>query len=175
MPASRFPLPASLLMLAVSGRADAVTINAASCVAQPDNVLRFDCSVETDTPASVELRFCDATVGGSGCSKTRTRAAGAGVASSTCTVGSACTLYDLTVYNLISGHDYEWHAHAADATSSDVWTAVPPDDVFTPAALPSPGLAGIDLSIEVSGTTAMQNVLFNYGCTEDSFGSPLIG
>ena len=94
-PSLRRTLPLLLVILGVllpERAALALTINDTSCTQQSGNVLRYDCSVETDTSATVEVRFCDATVGGTGCTKSRSSEQVTGTSSTTCSVGSSCTL-----------------------------------------------------------------------------------
>lgn len=162
------PVAVAALLALLPGRASALVINDASCTQQPDNSLRFDCSVETDVAAQVSVRFCDATTAGSGCIKSRTSAVVSGTPSTSCTTGSSCYQYDLTVWNLVSGHDYEWSANAFAAFMRASYT--PDDPVFTPGPLPSPDLAGVDLAVTTTSpaTHDLRYLGFNFACAESS-------
>ncbi len=153
-----------MLLLVPGGSAWGLTINAATCTST-SNALRFHCSIETDVQAQVLLQFCDATTGGSACTKDRvSESVPFGTYSEDCAVGSSCYEFQLTVWNLISGHDYEWQAFADNVYGSDTYAPAPPADEFTAGALPSPSLSAINLSITTSGSPSVQNLLFNYGC-----------
>ncbi len=171
-PARLLPLPA-LLGLFIARPAAALSISDARCTQQADNALRFDCVVEVDEPAAVSLRFCDATAEGTGCLQARNSERATAVASTTCSGPGACYVADLTVWNLISGHDYEWSAVAATGPLRVGFTADAPDDVFTAGALPSPDLALMELSVSAPspGASRVRYVGFDFGC-KSSGGGP---
>jgi hypothetical protein len=135
--------------------AGAVTITAASCAQQSDNMLRYDCTVTTDAPSRVWIDLCE----GSGCSYDRESES-----------SYLQTTHRVTLWNLTPSTTYQWQAHAHDPWGAD--TDGPHS--FTTADLSDPDGDGTDevyLSTILmtptwssTGTAFVDNVLFGFGC-----------
>jgi hypothetical protein len=142
-------LTASLL---AAPRAQALTITAASCTQQADNLLRYDCSVTTDSSAQVHIELCE----GRRCTFDRTSEVSEG------------TSHTITLWNLAPDTRYEWQVRAADGGA---FTRAGPHS-FTTASLADldgdgvddPDLAAITLGVSSSGSHETEQLLFNFAC-----------
>ncbi len=167
---ARFSLAAHFLAVVFAvmpAHANAKTITHAQCTQQSDNVLRYDCDVETDTAGLAHIEFCE-DVSGSGCTPNRNSEFETGSRRNGGCVGpSPCYKYSLTLWNLKADTDYEWQAKAWNSASNDTDGR----QYFTTNSLPSPGLYAIEFDITLDPASAqhgtdyyVENVAFNFGC-----------
>ncbi len=145
------------LLLAVPAVAGAVTITSAVCAQQATNVLRYDCTVTTDTRARVWIDFCE----GVGCSFDRESES-----------SFLVTTHEVTLWNLLPSTTYSWQAHAHDRLGADTDGTY----TFTTQGLNDANFDGtddVDLSTIVMTPTfsataspTVENVLMEFGCGE---------
>lgn len=147
----------TLFALAAPRPAAALSITSASCAQQASNVLRYDCTVTTDSLARVVIDLCE----GSGCSFDRVSEASV-----------LETTHEITLWNLKPSTTYEWRARADDRTVTipGVTHSFTTDDLSDPDC---DGVDDLDLSslqvgvtTSTTGTSALDNVIFSFGCGE---------
>lgn len=140
------------------GQAFALSITSASCSVQPGNALRFDCTVVTDAPSNVYIKFGQDT--GAGCQQLRETRTSSDAAS-----------HDLVVYGMKPETDYEWRAYA-QPSSGGAWVSTACQTEST-EALPSGGGTGGLAELVISTSGAADQVHNFEDCdTEDEY--PLI-
>lgn len=114
------------------------TILAADCAQQPDNVLRYDCTVELDRPAAVEVEVEEA-IGANPRVRSDDRVA---------------TTHVVTLFRLAPDTAYRWAARVVGETDGAAGT-------FTTAELPAPQ----DLDIVITGADpGLGDLLFSTPC-----------
>ncbi len=136
----------------------ALMVTNVDCDQQPDNTLRFDCTITTDAPADAWIRFgVDNPTDGGLCTTAR--------ATPTAMGG---TLHAVTIYGLKPGEDYDWDAQARPAGGGPM-VSYGTCGTLAAGALPSGGgsseLDNLGVTTATgAGTRRANNFLTHYGC-----------